>query len=130
MAEDQGRCHHSCMTTVLIVDDHSSFRATAKRLLEAEGYEVIGEAEDGKSAFEAIARLRPDVVLLDVQLPDMDGFQVAGRLGLNGYRPAIVLTSSRDVSEFGALVEECGARGFVPKAELSGRRLAALLNSG
>ena len=117
------------MTTVLIVDDHSSFRATAKRLLEAEGYEVIGEAEDGKSAIEAIARLQPDVVLLDVQLPDMDGFEVAGRLGVNGYRPAIVLTSSRDVSEFGPLVEESGARGFVPKAELSGGRLAALLHS-
>jgi DNA-binding NarL/FixJ family response regulator len=116
------------MTTVLIVDDHSSFRATARTLLEAEGFEVVGEAVSGESALEAVARLRPDVVLLDVQLPDMDGFEVASRLPTNGTRPAIVLTSSRDASEFGNLVESSGARGFVPKGELSGRRLAALLD--
>jgi DNA-binding NarL/FixJ family response regulator len=115
------------MPTVLIVDDHGSFRATARRLLEAEGFDVIGEAEDGEGALEAVERLRPDVVLLDVQLPDMDGFDVAARLPENGHRPAVVLTSSRDSSEFRGLVEESGARGFVPKAELSGRRLAALL---
>jgi DNA-binding NarL/FixJ family response regulator len=115
------------MTTVLIVDDHPSFRTTARRLLEAEGFDVVGEAESGESAIEAVARLHPDVVLLDVQLPDMDGFDVALRLGTNGHRPAIVLTSSRDVSEFGDLVERSGARGFVPKDELSGGRLAALL---
>jgi len=118
------------MTTVLIVDDHGSFRATARRLLELEGFDVVGEAENGESAIEAVKRLRPDVVLLDVQLPDMDGFEVAGRLGANGDRPAIVLTSSRDLSEFGCLVERCGARGFVPKDELSGVRLSALLSSG
>jgi DNA-binding NarL/FixJ family response regulator len=115
------------VTTVLIVDDHSSFRATARKLLEAEGFEVVGEAENGETALQAIDRLRPDVVLLDVQLPDMDGFDVASRLPKNGQRPAVVLTSSRDVSEFGGLVEQCGAHGFVPKDELSGRRIAALL---
>jgi DNA-binding NarL/FixJ family response regulator len=129
MAQLSGRCHHPDMTTVLIVDDHASFRATARRLLEAEGFDVVGEAESGEAAIEAVARLQPDVVLLDVQLPDMDGFDVAPRLGKNGHRPAIVLTSSRDASEFGVLVEQCGARGFVPKDELSGRRLAALLPS-
>jgi DNA-binding NarL/FixJ family response regulator len=118
------------MPTVLIVDDHDSFRSTARRLLEAEGFDVIGEAENGESAVKAVARLHPDVVLLDVQLPDMDGFEVAGRLGVNGHRPAIVLTSSRDASEFGDLVEQCGAQGFVPKDELSGVRLSALLSSG
>jgi DNA-binding NarL/FixJ family response regulator len=115
------------MTTVLIVDDHGSFRATARKLLEAEGFEVVGEAESGEAALEAVERLRPDVVLLDVQLPDMDGFDVAARLPKNGHRPAVVLTSSRDVSEFYGLVEQSGARGFVPKDELSGRRIAALL---
>jgi DNA-binding NarL/FixJ family response regulator len=115
------------MTTVLIVDDHGSFRATARKLLEAEGFEVVGEAETGESALEAVTRLKPDVLLLDMQLPDMDGFGVLARLPSNGSRPAVVLTSSRDASEFGRLVEGCGARGFVPKDELSGRRIAALL---
>ena len=113
--------------TVLIVDDHPSFRVTARALLEAEGFEIVGEAEDGAGAIEAARRLRPEVVLLDVQLPDFDGFEVAARLLSNGAAPAVVLTSSRDVSEFGALVERSGARGFIPKAELSGAGLAALL---
>lgn len=115
------------VATLLIVDDHPSFRATARAILEADGFEVIGEAEDGTTALEAIHRLRPDVVLLDVQLPDMDGFAVAMTLGANGYMPTIVLTSSRDAADFGPLVRECGARGFVPKAELSGAALAAVL---
>lgn len=115
------------MKTVLIVDDHPSFRATARKLLEAEGFEVVGEAANGTEGLAAAARLRPDLVLLDVQLPDMDGFEIAQRLNVNGHRPAVVLTSSRDVSEFGSLVEQSGARGFVPKAELSGGRLAELL---
>jgi DNA-binding NarL/FixJ family response regulator len=115
--------------TVLIVDDHPSFRATARALLEAEGYEVVGEADDGASAVAAAELLRPDLILLDVQLPDFDGFEVAARLrkSLNGAQPRIVLTSSRDGSDFGPLVAECGAIGFVPKAELSGSALAALL---
>ena len=114
-------------TTVLIVDDHPSFRATARLLLEIEGFDVVGEAEDGESAIEAVSALRPEVVLLDIQLPDIDGFEVAERLQLNGNTPAIVLTSSRDSSEFGSLVADSGARGFVPKGELSGAALAALL---
>jgi DNA-binding NarL/FixJ family response regulator len=115
------------VATILIVDDHPSFRATARAILEADGFEVVGEAEDGASALEAVHRLRPDVVLLDVQLPDMDGFTVATALGSNGYMPTIVLTSSRDAADFGPLVGECGARGFVPKAELSGAALHAVL---
>ena len=116
-------------TTVLIVDDHPSFRATARTLLEAEGYEVVGEAEDGASALAAVDELLPEVVLLDVQLPDLDGFEVTQRLlaRSNGSSPAVVLTSSRDGADFGGLIAESGARGFVPKAELSGAALAALL---
>jgi DNA-binding NarL/FixJ family response regulator len=115
-------------TTVLIVDDHPSFRASARALLEAEGFEVVGEAEDGAQALRAVEELRPDVVLLDVQLPDLDGFEVAARLKrLNGAGPAVVLTSSRDGSDFGPLVAQSGACGFVPKAELSAAALATLL---
>ena len=77
--------------TVLIVDDHPGFRAAARRLLELEGYEVVGEAEDGMTALERIHELRPEVVLLDVQLPDIDGFEVAERLSTNGFMPAVVL---------------------------------------
>jgi DNA-binding NarL/FixJ family response regulator len=113
--------------SVLIVDDHPSFRTTAHALLEAEGFDVVGEAEDGESALEAVRRLRPDIVLLDVQLPGIDGFEVAELLTANGNSPSVVLTSSRDASDFGALVERSGARGFLPKAELSGAALSALL---
>ena len=111
--------------TVLIVDDHPSCRATARALLEAEGFDVVGEAEDGAGAIEAVRRLRPEIVLLDVNLPDIDGFEVAARLASNGSSLAIVLTSSRDKSEFGGLVERSCARGFVPKGELSGVALTA-----
>jgi DNA-binding NarL/FixJ family response regulator len=113
--------------TVLIVDDHPSFRVTASALLQAEGFEVVGEAADGASAIEQARRLRPDLLLLDVQLPDMDGFEIAEELCNNGWSPAIVLTSSRDLSDFGKLVENCGAVGFVPKDELSAERLSTLL---
>jgi len=113
---------------ILIVDDHPSFRATARAVLSADGFEVVGEAEDGVSALEAIERLRPDLVLLDVQLPDTDGFSIALEVGkLNGDAPTIVLTSSHDASDFGPLVGRCGAAAFVPKAELTGAALRAVL---
>jgi DNA-binding NarL/FixJ family response regulator len=120
-------CHDPADVTVLIVDDHPSFRASARMLLQAEGFDVVGEAEDGASALAAAAELRPDLVLLDVQLPDMDGFDVAARLTAGTLGPAVVLVSSRDGADFGGLVRDCGARGFIPKAELSGSRIAALL---
>jgi DNA-binding NarL/FixJ family response regulator len=127
MAAGQRPCHHELVPTVLIVDDHPSFRLTARALLEAEGFDVVGEAADGASALAAVSELRPDVVLLDVQLPDLDGFEVASQLCSNGHCPSIVLTSSRDGSDFGPLVARSGARGFVPKAELSGEALVELL---
>ena len=113
--------------TVLIVDDHPSFRATARLLLESEGFEVVGEAADGASGLREARELEPDLVLLDVQLPDIDGFEVAAQLTSDGGGPAVVLTSSRDEADFGPLVSESGARGFVPKAELSGAALLALM---
>jgi DNA-binding NarL/FixJ family response regulator len=114
--------------TVLIVDDHPSFRATARALLESEGFEVVGEAKDGHEALVQTERLHPEVVLLDVQLPDMTGFEVAKALAAsNGDGPAIVLVSSRDGSDYGDQIPACGARGFVPKGELSGAAVRALL---
>ena len=112
-------------TSVLIVDDHPSFRASARMLLECEGFVVVGEAEDGHSALRAVRELHPDLVLLDVQLPDIDGPEVAARLAAaNGTSPAIILTSSRSLEDIGAL---SGVRGFIPKSELSGSTLEALL---
>jgi DNA-binding NarL/FixJ family response regulator len=113
--------------TVVIADDHPSFRASARAILQAEGFEVIGEAEDGKGAIAAVGELRPDVLLLDVQLPDVDGFAVCRTCGLNGGSPAVVLVSSRDACDYGELIEQSGARGFIPKAELSGAALTELL---
>jgi DNA-binding NarL/FixJ family response regulator len=112
---------------VLIVDDHPSFRATARLLLESEGFEVVGEAADGMTGLQNARELAPDLVLLDVQLPDIDGFEVAAQLTSGDGGPAVVLTSSRDEADFGPLVAASGARGFVPKAELSGAALLALL---
>lgn len=112
--------------SVLIVDDHPSFRASARRMLEAAGYRVVGEAADGAAAIAAARELRPDLVLLDVQLPDLDGFEVAARLAALGGGTEIVLTSSRDAADFGAAVAESPARGFIAKAELSGATLAEL----
>jgi DNA-binding NarL/FixJ family response regulator len=114
-------------TSVLIVDDHPSFRASARRMLEASGYAVLGEAADGETAIAAARELEPDLVLLDVQLPDLDGFEVAQRIdALGGEGPAIVLTSSRDRSDFGEAVAESPARGFIAKSELSGKTFAEL----
>ncbi len=112
---------------VLIVDDHPTFRSFARDLLETEGFEVVGEAEDGTSAVELAAFLRPDLVLLDVQLPGISGFEVVERLRDGGVRTPVVLTSSRDASSYGDQVASSGALGFVPKAELSGQALRALL---
>ena len=114
-------------TTVLVVDDHASFRKVARLLLESEGYEVIGEAADGCSGLEAARDLAPDFVLLDIQLPDIDGFDVAARLTADESAPAVILTSSQDGDDFGLLIRRSGARGFIPKAEITGARLAALL---
>ena len=103
---------------LLIVDDHDGFRAEAGELLRGELYEVIGEAQDGKSAVSAVQRLRPDVVLVDIQLPDFDGFEVARRILARPAAPTVILISSRDGSEYGRRIAECGAAGFIFKGDL------------
>jgi DNA-binding NarL/FixJ family response regulator len=104
---------------VLVVDDHPSFRRCVHQLLTAEGFEVVGEAENGRSAVPLADELAPDFVLLDIQLPDVDGFEVASRLLARRPRLPILLVSSRDRAEYGERIEASGARGFVAKAELS-----------
>jgi DNA-binding NarL/FixJ family response regulator len=114
--------------TVLIVDDHAVFRSLARSLLEAEGFEVVGEAPDGRSAIDAALQLRPDIVLLDVQLPDLDGFTVAERLAaIDPDRPAVVLVSSRDSASYRRRLAATPARGFITKSQLSGSALSALV---
>ncbi len=115
------------LPTVLIVDDHGDFRRSARALLEADGFAVVGEARDGVAAIERAAALRPTVVLLDIQLPDLDGLAVAERIAAGPDAPAIVLTSSRDAAAYGPRLDEARARGFIAKSELSGRALAALV---
>jgi two-component system response regulator EvgA len=113
---------------VLIVDDHAGFRASVRRMLEAEGFDVVAEAGTGADALQAAETWSPELVLLDVHLPDVQGFDVALRLQVNGSAPAVVLTSSHDASDFGPLIHTSGARGFIAKSELSGEALRRILD--
>ena len=113
---------------VLIVDDHAPFRALARRLLTADGFDIVGEAADGASAIDAARALRPDVVLLDVQLPDVDGFRVAEALNDDPPSPAVVLVSTRSGSDYGSRLTTSPARGFIAKADLSGEGLQRVLD--
>jgi DNA-binding NarL/FixJ family response regulator len=113
--------------TVLIVDDHAPFRALARALLEGEGFSVVGEADDAVSAVVAASKLCPDVVLLDVFLPDGRGWDIVQEVRDAGGGSAVVLTSSRDVSSFGRRLKASGAKGFLAKDELSGPALEALM---
>ena len=121
-------CDDRCVRpTVLIVDDHDGFRESARALLEAEGFAVVGDAADGVSALAAVRRLQPDVVLLDIRLPDLDGFAVAERLAALPEPPRVVLISSRDAAAYGPRLDATPACGFLAKRELSGASLAALV---
>lgn len=138
--EGPGWCWHQCRGprvwsiiratmehTVLIVDDHAEFRASARALLEADGFVVAGEAADGASAIATAGALRPTIVLLDIALPDTDGFAVAESLALLEVPPAVILTSSRERSSYGRRVAGSPVCGFVPKRALSGASIRALL---
>ena len=116
--------------TVLVVDDHAAFRELARALLEEDGYAVIGEASDGETALAACRRLHPDAVLLDVHLPDMDGFAVAAALGLEHPAPRVVLTSADEDERVGSLLRRSGALGFVAKARAGPGQLGVLWEGG
>jgi len=113
--------------SLLIVDDHAGFRGSARRLFSEHGFDVTGAAADGESAIEQVGRLRPDVVLLDIQLPGIDGFEVARCLSRQTFAPRVVLTSSRDAAAYGERLRCAPVLGFIPKHELSGPALAALV---
>jgi DNA-binding NarL/FixJ family response regulator len=112
--------------TVLIVDDHPTFRRFARRLLEESGYEVVGEADSVASAIEATARLQPTAVLLDILLPDGSGLEAVSRLAPMA---VVVLTSSRSAEDFGVALDAVPARGFIPKSAFSARTFTALVET-
>jgi DNA-binding NarL/FixJ family response regulator len=114
---------------VLIVDDHAAFRAWARVLLERAGYAVVGEAADGAQGLQEARGTRPELVLLDVQLPDTDGFALAQRLGAERWAPAVVLTSTRDVGDYRERLERSCALGFLAKDEVSAEALGRLLSA-
>lgn len=115
------------MRRVLIVDDNVAFRAAARQLLERRGFIVVAESESGTDAVEDAKTHRPDLALVDLQLPDFDGFEVAERFSRLDPAPKVILTSSLDGADFGALVTSSSALGFIPKAELSASAIDALL---
>jgi DNA-binding NarL/FixJ family response regulator len=118
------------MNTILIVDDHAGFRLQARELLQADGFDVVGEAVDGTTGLDVARMLRPDLVLLDIGLPDVEGFEVARALAIDGPPPFVVLTSSRDATAYGPRLASSRVLGFIPKDELSGGAIRALMNGG
>ncbi len=125
----QPRCETIAIVrpTLLIVDDHERFRASARLLLEADGFDVVGEAADGESALLATAALRPAIVLLDIQLPGRDGFEIAEQLSAGSDSPAVILISSREATVYGDRVGRAPVLGFIAKSELSGAAIARLV---
>ena len=114
------------MLRVVIVDDHAVFRRSARKLLELDGFEVVGEAADGASGLALARELEPEVVLLDVALPDMSGFEVAERMPA---RAKVVLVSSRDPEDFASRMRTSPALGFIPKDRLTTVALRELLEA-
>jgi DNA-binding NarL/FixJ family response regulator len=118
------------VNTILIIDDHAGFRVQARALLESDGFEVVGEAEDGCSGLAAARAIRPDLVLLDIGLPDVEGFEVARELAADGPPPLVVLTSSREASSYGPRLANSTVLGFIAKDELTGAAIRALVARG
>ena len=115
------------MDSIVIIDDNTGFRLQARALLQADGFDVVGEAEDGITGLEIARRLLPDLVLLDIGLPDIEGFEVAQALAVDGPPPLVVLTSSREAAAYGPRLADSRALGFIPKDELSGAAIRALV---
>ena len=116
------------MPSVMIIDDHHGFVDTVRRLLAADGFDVVGEAFDGATGVALVEQVRPDVVLLDVQLPDIDGFEVARQLETLDPAPTVVMTSTRDADDYGVHLDHAPVRGFIGKGELSAARLTEVVS--
>ena len=116
------------MSTILIVDDDPRFRLQASNLLGSDGFEVVGEATDGASGLEAARSLQPDFVLLDIGLPDVEGFEIADALANDGQAPMVVLTSRRDARAYGRRLASSPILGFIPKERISGAAIRALVD--
>ena len=113
---------------VLLAEDHRIVREGFKFILGAQpDIECVGEAGDGRAGLSAALALKPDVVLLDVRLPDMDGFAVAGELAAGTCRAAVIVTSSSDDPLYPARATSSGARGFVAKHDVCGAALDRLI---
>ena len=110
------------------MDDHDGFRAFARMMLELAGF-TVAEAASGAEATRAARAIRPCLVLLDIQLPDVDGFEGARRLAQQEHRPVIVLTSTREASDYGGQIEASPAAGVLPKDQLSGAALRGFLGA-
>lgn len=118
------------METIIIVDDNAGFRRQARAVLEADGLSVVGESADGASGLAAARSLLPDLILLDIGLPDTDGFEVARLLAVDGPPPLVVLTSSREAGEYGSRLADIDVLGFIPKDEVSGAAIRKLVVGG
>jgi len=116
--------------SVLIVDDDDAFRNLATRILTGWGHVVIGEAGTAAEALARVAELRPDTVLIDIGLPDGDGFALTARLRGMPWPVRVVLISSDADRANAAAADRAGASGFVPKDELSGPGLRQLIERG
>ncbi len=114
---------------VLIIDDHAGFRASARKLLHQQGFEVVGEAGDAASGIEAVHDLHPDIVLMDIQLPDLNGVQASARIAALNGGSAVILISTHDLDDAKSALAESAARGFIPKSELDGAAIRALVAS-
>ena len=118
------------MQGVLLVDDHAEFRAFARGLITSAGYRVIAEAADGSAALRAAALHHPEIVVLDIRLPDMSGLDVARRMNAGPNPPVVILISSGDRREYERVAREAGALGFIPKADLTAAALRVLADQG
>ena len=115
------------MDTLLIVDDHEGFRNTVAQMLHGDVFSVVGAIADGESAVDAIKEHRPDLVLLDVQLPGIGGFAVAERIAALATPPPVILTSTRDADDFGSRLQNAHVIGFLPKQDMSVVSVSRLL---
>jgi DNA-binding NarL/FixJ family response regulator len=114
---------------ILVIDDNAAFRGALGQVLETDGFVVVAGAGTGVSGIQLARKHKPDLVIVDVQLPDTDGFDVAEQLAVLDPALDVILTSGLDLSDLGALVTDGAARGFIPKAELSVAAITTLLAS-